>query len=188
VLVARPAAGGRLAVTIKAGGNGSHSHNDIGSFAIGLGATQPLGDPGGPYFYTSRTFTADRYQSRLLNSYGHPVPVVAGRLQLDATKVHAPVLKTQFTDATDTMTIDLTNAYDSPGLRRLERTMRFSRAGDGAVEIEDRFELNGAAEVEESLPTHGAWKQLDAQTLERSNSRRPANACESPLTHRARSR
>jgi hypothetical protein len=167
VLVARPAAGGRLAVTIKAGGNnGGHSHNDIGSFAIGQGATQPVGDPGGPRFYTSQTFSKDRFQSRLLNSFGHPVPVVAGRLQLDATKVHAPVLKTQFTDELDTFTINLTKAYDAPELQRLERTMRYSRVGDGAVEIEDRFEMKTAASVDEGLPTHGTWKQLDAQTLE----------------------
>jgi hypothetical protein len=48
VLVSRPAPGGNMGVTIKAGGNRSHSHNDIGSFSIGLRDTQILGDPGGP--------------------------------------------------------------------------------------------------------------------------------------------
>ena len=165
VLVSRPEAGGNLAVTIKAGGNTSHSHNDIGSFSIGLGATQPVGDPGGPSYYTAQTFSANRLQSRLINSFGHPVPVVDGRLQLDATKVHAPVLKTEFTGNQDSIIIDMTNAYDAPQLRHLERTMRYRRGEDGSVEVEDKFDLTGPADVEESLPTHGTWKQLDARTL-----------------------
>ena len=38
VLVSRAGPGQNFAVTIKAGGNTTHSHNDIGSFAIGMGA------------------------------------------------------------------------------------------------------------------------------------------------------
>jgi hypothetical protein len=90
VLVSRPAAGGGLALTVKADGNGGHSHNDIGSYSIGLGTTQPVGDPGGPLFYTSKTFGARRFDSPLLNSFAHPVPTVDGHLQLEATKVSAP--------------------------------------------------------------------------------------------------
>ena len=72
VLLSRRRAGGDLAITIKAGGNGPHSHNDIGSYSIGLGTTQPVGDPGGPSFYTAETFSPKRLQSLLLNSYWAP--------------------------------------------------------------------------------------------------------------------
>lgn len=165
VLVSRPAPGGNLAVTIKASGNTAHSHNDIGSFVIGLGATQPVGDPGGPSYYTSQTFSANRLASRLINSFGHPVPVIDGKQQLDATRVHAPVLKTDFTPNQDTILIDMTPAYSVPALRRFERTMRYRREASGSVEIEDKFDLSTPTDIEESLPTHGTWSQLDAHTL-----------------------
>jgi hypothetical protein len=166
VLVSRPNPDGKLAITIKGGGNTTHSHNDIGSFVIGLGATQPVGDPGGPSYYTASTFSKDRLQSRLLNSYGHPVPVIDGHLQLDATKVIAQIVDTKFTDKQDSITINATNAYDTPRLRKYLRTMRYSREGAGSIEIEDRFDLTGPVDIEESLPTHGSWRQIDDKTLE----------------------
>ena len=167
ILVDRPGPGGRLAITIKAGGNGGHSHNDIGSYAIGLGSVQPLGDPGGPSFYTAETFSPHRLDSRLLNSYGHPVPEIEGHLQLDATKVKSvPILSTSFTPAHDSISMDITAAYDDPNLRRLVRTMRYSRGGAGAIEIEDNFDVAGPADIVETLPTHGACRQLAPDKLE----------------------
>lgn len=165
VLVSRPAPGGRLAVTIKTSGNTGHSHNDVGSFVIGLGEAQPVGDPGGPSYYTAETFSPKRLTSRLINSYGHPVPVIGGQLQLDAIHVHATVLKTNFTPEQDTITIDMTPAYNAPTLRRFVRTMRYNRKGAGSVEIEDNFDLSAPTDIEESLPTHGTWQQLDPHTL-----------------------
>jgi hypothetical protein len=155
VLVDRPSPGGNLAITIKAGGNGPHSHNDIGSYSIGLGAAQPLGDPGGPSFYTAETFSLHRLDSRLLNSYGHPVPEVDGHLQIDATKVESvPIVSTHFTRQQDSIAMDITDAYEDPNLQRLVRTMRYSRRGAGWIEIDDHFEVAGPADVVESLPTH----------------------------------
>jgi len=167
VLVSRPYPGGHFAVTIKAGGNAlAHSHNDIGSFSIGEGDTQVLGDPGGPQFYTSQTFSRLRYDSALLNSYGHPVPVVGGNLQLNATKVNAPILQTSFEPDVDSITVDMTPAYDAPELQHLERTMHYGRKGTGKVDIVDTFTLKRATDVEEALPTHGTWKQVNADTIE----------------------
>jgi hypothetical protein len=166
VLVVRPAHGSQMGLTVKAGGNGNHSHNDIGSFSVGLGGTVPLGDPGGPSFYTASTFSSQRYQSPLLNSYGHPVPVIDGQLQLDATEVNAHVLSTSFNLDADSITIDMTPAYRVASLLHLDRTFRYSREGLGNVDIIDKFTLRQAADVEESLPTHGTWRQVDAHTIE----------------------
>jgi hypothetical protein len=58
-------------------------------------------DSGGPFAYNNRTFSPERYTYKILNSVGHPVPVVAGQLQRDATKVHPRVLKTSFNDDQD---------------------------------------------------------------------------------------
>lgn len=165
ILVSRPAAGQNLAVTIKAGGNTTHSHNDIGSFVIGLGGVQPVGDPGGPKYYTAATFGPHRFDSRLLNSFGHPVPEIGGHLQLDATKVKANVVAHAFESEKDSITIDMTPAYDLPELKSLTRTMVHSRSGKGSIDITDEFDLEKPEEVIESLPTHGSWKKVDDHTL-----------------------
>jgi hypothetical protein len=166
VLVSRSTAANGLNVTIKAGGNTTHSHNDIGSYAIGLDAAQPVADPGGPRFYTADTFSKNRLASRLLNSFGHPVPEIGGRLQLNATKVTIPPAQTTLTEKQDAYMVDMTNAYDAPQLIRLTRTMRHSRGGDEAVEIEDHFEFKEPTDIVESLPTHGTWKRTGDKTIE----------------------
>ena len=165
VLVSRAAPGQKLAVTIKAGGNTTHSHNDIGSFAIGLGDVQPVGDPGGPHYYTGATFGPHRLDFKLLNSFGHPVPEIGGQLQLDATKVHVTVVSHSLSSAEDSLTIDMSNAYQAPQLERVTRTLVHSRAGEGSVEITDDFGLTGPTEIIESLPTHGTWTMIDSHTL-----------------------
>lgn len=166
VLVDRPAPGGDFAITIKAGGNANHSHNDVGTYSIGLKDTQIVGDPGGPGFYDADTFNNKRYTYRLLNSFGHPVPEIDGKLQLEATSVHPKVLSSAFTPQEDSVSMDITPAYNDPNLKQVIRTMHYSRENGGAVEIDDQFTVAGPADVIESFPTHGTCKQLDSKTLE----------------------
>lgn len=166
VLVCRPSSpASRLAVSIKAGGNGSHSHNDIGSYLVNLGRDLQIGDPGGPFAYNNLTFGPKRYTFKILNSYGHPVPVVAGQLQLDATKVVPVVLETRFTDDEDLIRIDLKPAYAVPALIKLVRTLRFDRRGTGTVTIEDEVEFSEPSAFETALTTRGKYEQPDARTL-----------------------
>jgi hypothetical protein len=165
VLVSGAAAGQDLTVTIKAGGNTTHSHNDIGSFVIGLNSVQPIGDPGGPRYYTGSSFGPQRLDSQLLNSFGHPVPEIDGHLQLDATKVKANVLSHSFSPQEDRIVIDMTPAYDVVGLTQIKRTLLHGRDGSGMVEITDEFHLTKPTVVIESLPTHGTWQQVDDHTL-----------------------
>jgi Heparinase II/III-like protein len=156
VLVSRAATPeGRLAVSIKAGGrgpgggpggNGNHSHNDIGSYAIALGEQQPAGDVGAPR-YSAKTFSKERYTIRAINSYGHPVPVVAGQLQQDATRLIARVLKIVQSAARDDITIDLAPAYAVAALKTFTRSLTHLRATPGQaaeIRIEDRFEFTSA--------------------------------------------
>jgi hypothetical protein len=165
VLVSRPGPGQDFAVTIKAGGNTTHSHNDIGSFVIGLDGVQPLGDPGGPGYYTAATFGPNRLDSKLLNSFGHPVPEIDGHLQLDATKVKVKVLSHSFSPREDRIAIDMRPAYDDPQLKSMTRTLVHSRDGNGMVEITDAFDLAKPAVVIESLPTHGTWQKVNDHSL-----------------------
>lgn len=165
VLVSRPGPGQDFAVTIKAGGNTTHSHNDIGSYVLGVGKVEPLGEPGGPNFYNADTFNSHRLEHKLMNSFAHPVPEIGGHFQLDATTVKPTMPEHRFSAAEDLLTIDMTNAYSVPELKQVTRTLVHKRAGDGSVEITDKFELTSATEIIESIPTHGTWEKIDDHTL-----------------------
>lgn len=167
VLVTRaaPGSGSKLAASIKSGGNANHSHNDIGSYSIALGSEQPTGDVGRPA-YSSKTFSKARYTIKAINSYGHPVPVVAGELQQNATQVKPKVLAPRFTPETDEITLDLAPAYDVWSLKSLTRTLRHERANGGTITIEDRFEYGWERNFETALTTLGNWQQLPNGTLE----------------------
>ena len=137
-LVARRAEPGTgLAVAFKGGDNGqSHGHHDLGSFVVLCDGEPVLADPGRDT-YVRDTFSEKRFTSGLMNSFGHPVPRVAGRLQRGGSEARAVTVRTVFTDDADTWEIDLTSAYDVPELERLTRTFVFSRAGGGRLEIRD---------------------------------------------------
>lgn len=165
VLVSRPAPGGRLGVSIKAGGNGNHSHNDIGSYTIGVGAEQPTGDVGSTQ-YSAKTFSKERYTIPAISSWGHPVPVVAGALQGEADKIKPRVISTHFTEDADEITINMADAYVVPALRSLTRTLVHDRTHSGMVTITDHFEFTKPSSFEVAITTLGSWKQNTDGSLE----------------------
>ena len=163
VLVCRPAAEGAatLAVAAKGGHNGEHhNHNDVGSYTVAVGDVCVLADPGAEV-YTRRTFSPHRYDSKLLNSYGHPVPVVDGQLQKTAGDARAKVLRTDFTDARDELVLDLAGAYQLDGLESLTRTFQYSREAGGSLAVVDEVSFAEPQTFETALITYGQWKRLD---------------------------
>ena len=168
VLLCRPGnpSAGRLSAAIKAGGNGSHSHNDIGSFVISLDGQQPVGDPGGPHAYDNETFGPKRYEKNILNSFGHPVPVVDGQLQIDATTIKPKVLETLFQPEWDRIAIDMTPAYQVPSLKQLTRTMTYSRKETGKVGIDDHVVFTKPSAFELGLTTRWKVARTGESTLE----------------------
>src|SRR5208282_1863594 len=109
VLICRPGTGSKVsfAAAIKGGNNGvNHGHNDVGSFSVVAGSTMVICDPGAEV-YTARTFSAHRYDSKVLNSFGHDVPVVAGQLQRTGSEARGVVVTKDFTQAADTLTLDV---------------------------------------------------------------------------------
>lgn len=165
VLVSRPAPGNTLAVSIKAGGNGNHSHNDIGSYTIGLGTEQPMGDVGTTQ-YSAKTFSKERTTIAGIGSWGHPVPVVAGALQGEADKIKPRVLSTRFANDADEITINMADAYTAPLLRSLTRTLVHTRTLSGAVTVTDRFEFAQPASFEVAMTTLGRWQQNPDGSIE----------------------
>ncbi len=115
-------------LSVKAGHNGEfHNHNDIGTYAVFIGENQLAGDPGGSE-YTAKTFGAHRYEIKVINSYGHPVPVLNGCLQMPGTKFAGKILNTEFTAARDTVTFDIRGGYgEDAAVQSLVRTFVYDR-------------------------------------------------------------
>ncbi len=169
VLVVRPNSGVRngLGAALKCGNNEeNHNHNDIGSFQLALNGSSPISDPGSEV-YTKRTFSPkQRYQSKVINSFGHPVPMVAGRLQEAGPGIRGKVLKTEFTPSRDIFTIDMAPAYKVTGLRKLEREFVFDRSGRGALTVTDSVSFGSPQEFETALITLGSWKKISSNELQ----------------------
>jgi hypothetical protein len=162
VLICRPApdAAGGLAVALKGGHNAEHhNHNDVGSYVVVSGGQAVLVDPGSEV-YTARTFSDRRYESRVLNSYGHPVPVVAGKLQRPGREARAEVLRADFQETGDTLALDLTSAYEEPALKSLVRTFAYDRRGAGALQVRDEVTFGEPRRFGTALVTFGRWETV----------------------------
>lgn len=168
ILICRPPgdAANAMGVALKGGNNGEHhNHNDVGSYVLVVGNDPLLVDPGGEV-YTARTFSSKRYVSDVLNSFGHPVPRIAGTLQRVGSEARAEVIQTDFTDEADTFKLDLTRAYDVPELKRLERTWVYSRQGRGGLTVTDEVEFMSPEAFETAIVTISPWKkQKDGSVL-----------------------
>jgi hypothetical protein len=163
ILIARPALHSdcHIGVALKGGNNNeAHNHNDLGSYVFVLNKKCLILDPGSEH-YTARTFSAHRYDSNLLNSFGHAVPVVADQLQRTGAIAQAKVLQADFTDTTDTFTLDLTTAYDVPALQKLTRTWIYSREGKGSLTITDHATFSSPQSFATALITLGSYSITD---------------------------
>ncbi len=151
VLISRSLDGG-FAAAMKGGHNDElHNHNDLGSFVLLADGRIVCGDPGGEV-YTRKTFSKLRYVDSVLNSYAHPVPCPNGILQKDGRKFAAKILGTSFTDAADTLELDLSAAYPDPKLKSLVRVFVFDRA-QSMFTVEDRVEFTEPSTFESPLVT-----------------------------------
>lgn len=160
ILICRPGPGGLLGAALKGGHNAEHhNHNDVGSFVVALGKATPLVDPGAEV-YTARTFNEHRYESNALNSFGHPVPRVAGRLQRTGRDAQAKVLEAKFSEAVDRLVLDIRSPYDVPGLAKLQRTFVFDRTGPGSLTVTDEVDLSQAQTFGTALITYSKWRPL----------------------------
>ena len=148
VFISRAGGDCPFAVAVKGGNNHEfHNHNDVGTWTLMLAGEELAGDPGGEV-YTARTFSKDRYVSKVLNSFGHPVPRVAGTLQPKGGDFRAKVLRTDFSEAQDVVVMDLAGAYEAKGLKKLVRTTIFDRARRAfTVKDEVAFETPAAFDV-----------------------------------------
>ncbi|HWW01828.1 MAG TPA: heparinase II/III family protein [Candidatus Acidoferrum sp.] len=167
VLICRPdpASPAPFAAALKGGNNAeNHNHNDVGSFSVVSGSAMIVCDPGAEV-YTARTFGAHRYDSKVLSSYGHAVPVVGGKLQQVGASAKAVVRRSDFSDAEDGLALDISSAYAVPELKRLERTFVFHRADPASLTVRDDVAFSAAESFETALITWGDWKKVSENEL-----------------------
>ncbi|MBC8468975.1 MAG: heparinase II/III family protein [Planctomycetes bacterium] len=167
ILISRPNSNSssQLAVALKGGHNQEHhNHNDVGSFVVVLGDKPLLIDPGGEV-YTARTFSSRRYESKVLNSFGHPVPVIAGKLQQTGSRARARLISQNFTDSTDTLVLDISSAYNVPELKKLQRKFVYSRIGKGSLCVTDEVTFSRPCTFGTALITFDNWKQSSSRSL-----------------------
>jgi hypothetical protein len=167
VLICRPEPGSKtpFAVVLKGGNNAEHhNHNDVGSFSVIAGKTMVICDPGGE-IYTARTFSGRRYDSKVLSSYGHAVPVISGQLQRTGADARAVVLRADFGAEQDTLALDIRSAYAMPELKRLERTFTFHRGAAAALTVRDEAAFSQPTSFETTLITWGDWKKLSDKEI-----------------------
>lgn len=167
VLICRPApdATTPFAACMKGGHNNEHhNHNDVGTFMVACGKTMVLCDPGAET-YTARTFSSKRYESKVLNSYGHPVPVIAGRLQRTGADARGVVLDSAFSPGQDRLRIDFRSAYDAPELTRLEREFVFQRGAQPSFTVTDHVVFSKASTYETALITWSKWQRISDHEL-----------------------
>lgn len=148
----------------KGGHNAEHhNHNDVGSYAVVFDGVEMLGDPGGEV-YTRRTFSRERYDSPMLNSCGHPVPVVAGQLQATGRQSAARVLDASFADARDRFELDLAAAYRVPELASLVRTFTHDRTAR-VISISDEARFTSPQTFSVPIITYRDVVRRDDTTL-----------------------
>jgi len=167
VLICRPARGSvsNLAVALKGGHNAEHhNHNDVGSFVVVLGDRPLLLDPGGEV-YTARTFSGRRYESNVLNSFGHPVPLVNGKLQRTGRRASGRIVRNEFTKDTDSLLLDISSAYDVPELEKLQRKFDYCRQDSGSLTVTDEVVFSKPCDFGTALITFNEWQQLSDSSL-----------------------
>ncbi|MDR1962793.1 MAG: heparinase II/III-family protein [Planctomycetaceae bacterium] len=167
IMIFRPKSGEtkQIAVVCKGGHNAEqHNHNDVGSFTVMYAGELPILDPGGEV-YTRRTFSNKRYESQLLNSFGHPVPVINGQLQKTGRNAKGKIITKTFSDEKDSCTIDYASAYGLKEIKKLERTFELTRTEPGkpnSLLVTDEIELDPAGTFETALVTYAPWTKQES--------------------------
>ncbi len=121
---------------IKGGHNDEpHNHNDVGSFILASGDSQIIADLGCGE-YTADYFRPDtRYGILCNSSFGHSVPIINGNPQHPGAQYNGCL-----TVHSDSVVVDMKNAYEGKSLKTLKRTISFR---DDGITLSDSFDFLG---------------------------------------------
>lgn len=129
-----------LTLAAKGGHNGEHhNHNDVGSVVVASNGVPVLVDAGRPT-YTKQTFGPGRYDIWTMQSSWHNLPEIRGTAQSAGSVFGARSVRTSDDGALARLSLDVSAAYQVPGLRSWLRTATLDRR-DGIVTIVDDWDL-----------------------------------------------
>ena len=156
-----------FALAVKGGNNAEeHNHNDVGSYCLFYGDDWFAVDPGAEE-YTARTFGPKRYDSPVLNSFGHDVPRLGpGILQSCGPEFKGEVLEFTSTPERDFLRLQIRGAYSFLPLISLIRSVETQRQGATAeVVIEDTFDYSTPEAFETAVIIFGTAERTADDTL-----------------------
>jgi hypothetical protein len=132
----------RYAFAAKGGHNDEpHNHNDVGHFILYGGGTVFLADLGSG-LYTKSYFREGRYDILCNGSQGHSVPIINGGYQLQGFDRTAEVVAAAIEEERDRFVLELSRAYGSLDLERLERSFTWRKIGEPQLLLEDCFSFS----------------------------------------------
>ena len=121
-----------------------------------------VGDQGGPFSYPGDYFSAEAPEKyKIKGSFGHPVPVVDGKTQSSGAKASAIVLKKEFTDVKDLLSIDYTSAYSTPVWISWFALSSMTVKRKVSFTVGDEFTANAPIRFETAITTQANWKIID---------------------------
>ena len=168
--IVRRTADTHLSVAFKGGSNNEmHNHNDVGSYIVAVDDTAVVTDPG-KETYQARTFSERRYESNLLNSFGHSVPRIGGKLQSEMKytgDTRARLLEETFADGAPLFVkFDIRRPYQHvEGIEKLERSFSFTNRDDECFTVTDEAVFRDPLEFEGAVITFGEVRQLSEKTF-----------------------
>jgi hypothetical protein len=156
-LIAQADSGASVVLAAKAGHNAeNHNQNDVGSFIYHVDGESLLCDPGRG-LYSRDYFGPRRYENLFANSFGHSVPRVGDRLQSPGRSSAGKITLFDAKGPDKQVWMEIGDAYDVPGLERIERKLELWGPSGGFV-LEDTFWVAGQdLPVEEALVT---WMEV----------------------------
>lgn len=144
---------GKFCFAAKGGCNDEpHNHNDVGHFIVLAGGETFLADMGAGLYTKPYFAPATRYSFICNSALGHSVPIINGVSQQAGAAYKAAVREADITAGYDRFVVELQDAYDIPGLLKLQRSWTWQKnSGLPKLELEDQYvfsERGGAALTE----------------------------------------
>jgi hypothetical protein len=118
----------------------SHNHNDVGDFVF-YAKGEPIIIDAGRGNYTSRTFSAKRYDLWFTQSEYHNLPIINGQGQKVGREFESAQMTHTISDKMSGISLDLSKAYpQSAGIKNYNRSIQFNKV-KSQIEINDVYEL-----------------------------------------------
>lgn len=151
-----------FSIAVKAGHNAeNHNHSDVGTYILVLGADMMSGDIGAPS-YRAGSFSP---KNKARSSWGHPVPMINGKLQSNGKQFRGIITKTNFSKSKDEIVMDIKPAYEMEVLSSLERTIVNDKTNTGTISITDNFNASEPIEFNVPVMTLNNYKMIDNHTV-----------------------